>query len=65
MKKTFDEKGRILINGISFLYFNTLLWGFNVVNEETKQTIPRFELFWKGLTIDQIKSKYKLVERKR
>jgi hypothetical protein len=63
MKIRKDEDGRILINELSFLEFRRQFYGKNVVNKQTKQIIPRFVLFWSGLTIKEIETKYKLVER--
>jgi hypothetical protein len=63
MKIRKDENGRILINELSFPEFNMKLDGQYVLNRQTKQIIPRFVLFWSGLTIKEIESKYKLVSR--
>jgi hypothetical protein len=63
MKIRKDEEGRILINELSFLEFRRQFYGKNVVNKQTKQIIPSFVLFWSGLTIKEIESKYKLVSR--
>lgn len=63
MKIRKDETGRILINELSFPQFCMLLDGEHVLNKRTKQIIPRFVLFWSGLTIKEIETKYKLVSR--
>ena len=63
MKIRKDEDGRILINELSFFDFRRQFYGKNVVNKKTKQIIPRFVLFWSGLTFKEIESKYKLVDR--
>jgi hypothetical protein len=63
MKIRKDEDGRIFINELSFPQFCMRLYGKNVLNKQTKQIIPRFVLFWSGLTFKEIENKYKLVER--
>jgi hypothetical protein len=63
MKIRKDEEGRILINELSFFEFRRQFYCKNVLNKQTKQIIPIFVLFWSGLTIKEIESKYKLVER--
>ena len=63
MKIRKDTEGRILINELSFPQFCNRLDGKNVLNTQTKKNIPRYVLFWSGLTIKEIESKYKLVKR--
>jgi hypothetical protein len=63
MKIRKDEDGKILINELSFFEFRRYFYGKDVLNRQTKQIIPRFVLFWSGLTFKQIETKYKLVER--
>ena len=63
MKIRKDETGRFLINELSFPEFSMRLDGKHALNTKTKQIIPRYVLFWRGLTIKEIESKYKLLSR--
>jgi hypothetical protein len=62
MKKTV-ENGVIRLNEVSFLEFSRELSGFEVANKQSGRTIPKFILFWKGLSIAEVKNRYNLVKR--
>ena len=65
MRKTVDDNGNIRINDLSFLDFSSGLMGFEVVNKQSGRVVPRFILFWKGLSIVAVKDRYYLKERVR
>jgi|688.fasta_scaffold52041_9 hypothetical protein len=62
MEKTID-KGVIKINGLSFLEFSKDLMGVEIVNRQNGFTVPKFILFWRGLSITEVKNKYFLRPR--
>lgn len=55
------ENGVVRINDLSFHEFSRQLYGFEI--QKNGFTVPRFILFWKGLTIAQVKTHYTLVKR--
>lgn len=59
------ENGVIKINGVSFFEFNKELSGLNIIDKKRGSKVPKFILFWKGLSIDEIKYKYSIERRKR
>jgi len=63
MRKTVDDNGNIRINDLSFLDFNRALWGYDVINKRDNQKVPRFILFWKGLSIAAVKDRYYLKKK--
>jgi hypothetical protein len=62
MNKTI-VKGIVRINNLSFLEFSSELYGYDVVNKHNDYKVPRFILFWKGLTVAEVKNRYVLVKR--
>jgi hypothetical protein len=62
--KTID-KGVIKINELSYFDFSRQLQGVDVIDRRTGINVPRFVLFWKGLTIYDIKRIYSLTNRVR
>lgn len=63
MKKTVDDNGVIRINELTFHEFSRGLSGFDIVNKNNGFAVSRFILFWKGLTVSEVKNKYALVQR--
>lgn len=59
------ENGVLKINGVSFFEFNKELSGLNIIDKKSGVKVPRFILFWKGLSIDEIKYKYLIGNRER
>lgn len=55
------EENAITINELTFLQFCSNLRGYDVVNRQDNTIVYRFILFWGGLTIREIKTKYSLV----
>jgi hypothetical protein len=51
------------INNLTFLEFIDELKGKRILNQYGKE-IPKYILFWKGLTPSQVKEKFNLVNRK-
>lgn len=59
------ENGVLKINGVSFLEFHRELLGLNIINKRNGAKVPRFILFWKGLSVSEIRRRYSLVDRER
>jgi hypothetical protein len=53
----------LTINGKTFLEFCEELRGKKILNKYGKE-IFKFQLFWNGLTTEQVKEKFNLVNRK-
>ena len=51
------------INGLTFLQFIEELKGKRILNQYGKE-IPKYILFWKRLTPNQVKENYNLISRK-
>lgn len=64
MKKTVDDNGVIRINELTFHEFSRGLAGFDIANKHNGFKVPRFILFWKGLSVAEVKNRYNLVQRK-
>jgi hypothetical protein len=47
---------------ITFLEFCNQLRGFTIHNNQSAN-IPKFLLYWNGLSVKEVKRKYKLIER--
>lgn len=62
MIKTIDN-GVLRINGLSFLEFSNSFRGFNVVRKTNGARVPKFLLFWSGIPVAEIKSRYDLERR--
>lgn len=58
------ENGVIKINDLSFIEFSNSFRGFFVVSKKTGQRVHRFLLFWRGLTVSEVKRIYSLEPRK-
>ena len=63
MIKTIDN-GVLRINGLSFLEFSNSFRGFNVVRKTNGARIPKFLLFWSGISVSEVKNRYDLESRK-
>lgn len=62
MIKTISN-GVIRINNLSFLDFSSILRGKEAIDRRTGYKVPKFILFWKGLTIPQVKEMYLIQNR--
>ena len=62
MHKTTDN-GVIKINDLSFMEFCNRFRGFQIVNKSNGAMVPKFLLFWSGLTFKQVEKKYDLIRR--
>ena len=58
------ENGVIKINDLSFIEFSNLFRGFFIVSKKTGRIIPRFLVFWRGLSAAEVKRIYYLEPRK-
>jgi hypothetical protein len=63
MIKTIDN-GVIRINGVSFLDFCSAFRGREIVIKGTNKSVPKFLLFWRGVSVPYVKDKYDLIYRK-
>lgn len=63
MKNKVVEKGVVKINGLSFIEFSSELFGFEVENKHNGFKVPKFILFWKGISVAEVKNRYNLVKR--
>jgi len=51
------------INGKTFLQFCLALRGKTILNKYNKE-VPKYILFWRGLTPEQVVENYNLISRK-
>ncbi len=58
------ESGVIRINDLSFIEFSNCFRGYLIVGKKTGKRIPRFLLFWSGLTVSEVKNRFYLERRK-
>ena len=63
MIKTIDN-GILRINGLSFLEFSNAFRGYVITNKKSGFVIPKFLLFWNGISISEVKNKFDLRPRK-
>lgn len=52
------------INDLSYIEFSNCFRGYTIVSKKTGAIIPRFLLFWSGITVAEIKNRYSLQRRK-
>jgi hypothetical protein len=63
IKKATTTEGKILINDVSFLGFTSSLRGKIVYSKKTYKEVPKYILFWSGLSIDQIRVRFEVRNR--
>lgn len=63
MIKTIDN-GIIKINELSFLQFSNCFRGYLIVCKKTGRSIPKFLIFWNGISVTETKTRFSLERRK-
>jgi hypothetical protein len=63
MLKTIDN-GVIRINELSFLEFSNRFRGYHIFSKKTGRIIPKFLIFWSGISVIDAKTRFSLEKRK-
>lgn len=63
MKKTIDN-GILRINGLSFMDFSNSFRGYLILSKRTGRIIPKFLLYWSGISVAEVKNRFSLEHRK-
>jgi hypothetical protein len=63
MIKTINN-GVIRINELSFLQFSNCFRGFLIVSKKTGRSIPKFLIYWNGISVAEAKTRFSLERRK-
>lgn len=57
-----DANGTTTVNGITFLDFMNIFRGKLIIDKNERE-VPKFILFWKGLSPIEIKNTHTLIDR--
>ena len=57
------DNGIIRINDLTFLQFSNAFIGYLVCSKKTGTIVPKFILFWKGLSVADVKQYFDLKRR--
>ena len=63
MKISNTEDGTITVNGLTFLQFMNAFRGKYILNSNGNR-VHKYLLYWSGVSIERIKEKFTLVDRK-
>jgi hypothetical protein len=62
MIKTIDN-GILRINGLSFMEFSNSFRGYLILSKRTGRVIPKFLLYWSGLSVPEVKDSFSFEKR--
>ena len=57
------DNGVIKVNDLTFLQFSNAFRGYLVKSKKNGAMVPRFILFWKGLSVADVKQYFDLTRR--
>ena len=58
------ENGVIKINELSFLEFSNRFRGYFIISKVTGRSVPKFLLYWSGISVAEAKIRFSLERRK-